>query len=257
MSILGTYRLLNALENGITPADLNTFLANQKAKNELFALMQNSSMLNRISYQDSEVLPRLFKSSVAVDTLLNPPNIRELVYGNNLLGTALFSIQEGVNAVLDNATHKNNAFASTAAMNLIGASQLARLKIYNTDSLLTDIFNNTTVRDILRASSSYVVSETASTTGTNSRAIAGTTSGGLYVVLGYSTGDSHTGQTITISTLRTGSSRPTALPTNVANAANSTLALATVATPIRTPFTAVSTSTSTQRFYFGLLRCDV
>jgi hypothetical protein len=196
-------------------------------------------------------------SQVAMNAIAASQLALDTVIASTLALNTVVASQVAMDAVTASQFALDTVIASTVVMTAIAGAQAARLAFFNSDIALAAVFNDSNARDILRASAAYGVVTTSSAAGSTSRAIPVPDTAGSYIVLGYSTSDADLARTITISTLRAGSFRPAAVGTSIAGVISSTAALGNIATPLVSPFNAVSTDISTQTFSFGLLRCDV
>jgi hypothetical protein len=78
---------------------------------------------------------------------------------------------------------------------------------------------------------------------------------GSYILVGASSPNATNNQTISnLSTLRSGSSRPTSI---VTTSSNSDATDVTMCTPIIAPFSITRSSTTGYTWYYGFLRCDI
>jgi hypothetical protein len=143
--------------------------------------------------------------------------------------------------------------ASSTAMAAVAASSTAKMAIYAADTAITEIAGSATALAAIRAAAGYSILATASVPG--SRAWPGV-AGGKYLIVGVSTSDSSTAATITVSTRRTGSTRP-ATNTTASDNVTLTTALGPICCPCEEAFTVTTTDGSTQIIYLGALRCDV
>ena len=190
-----------------------------------------------------------------------------LATGSNLAGwiQALNSPSQ-FKAVAESSTAMNSVAASSNAMTAVAASSnamtavvassVAKMALFNSDTALAIIAAYVTALTTMRAAAQYSVLASNSAAGSSARTLAGTTPTASYIVLGVSTNISNIGMTMTLATLRPGSTRPT---TNVTAANNVSLAtaLGPLVMPMVSPFTITSGDGITQIGYVGALRCDV
>jgi hypothetical protein len=144
-------------------------------------------------------------------------------------------------------------------MSAVAANATAKMVVWNSDTALAAIASGGhagTAMTALRSASQYAVYSKANN---NALPVSWTVdvspdnlgTNGKYILLGVSC--LNTGQTCTVTTLRSGTTRPSA----VTFAANDTTATGGLfVTPLENPFTTV-TGSSTATAYLGLLRCDV
>jgi len=159
-------------------------------------------------------------------------------------------------AVAASSTAMAAVIASSTAMAAVIASSTAKMAVFNSDTALDAIAASETALGSMRAAAQYAVLASNSNPGNEGRTLAGTVPTASYIVLGVSTSDGSTGSTMTVATLRPGSTRQN---TNVTAAGNVSLAtaLGPLVMPMVSPFTIVSTDGGTQIGYVGALRCDV
>ena len=155
-------------------------------------------------------------------------------------------------AVAASATAMAAVIASATAMAAVIASATAKTAIYNSDTAITEIAGSATALAAIRAAAGYSVLATANAGG--SRSWPGV-AGGTYLIVGVSTSDATTGQTITVSTRRAGSTRANTNTTAVDNVTLTT-ALGPICCPCEGPFTVTTTDGNSQTIYLGALRCD-
>jgi hypothetical protein len=155
-------------------------------------------------------------------------------------------------AVIASATAMAAVIASATAMAAVAASATAKTAIYNSDTAITEIAGSATALAAIRAAAGYSVLATAN--GGGSRSWPGV-AGGTYLIVGVSTSDATTGQTITVSTRRAGSTRANTNTTAVDNVTLTT-ALGPICCPCEGPFTVTTTDGNSQTIYLGALRCD-
>jgi len=175
-----------------------------------------------------------------------------LVPGDYADVTAVAASATAMAAVAASATAMAAVIASATAMAAVIASATAKTAIYNSDTAITEIAGSATALAAIRAAAGYSVLATANAGG--SRSWPGV-AGGTYLIVGVSTSDATTGQTITVSTRRAGSTRANTNTTAVDNVTLTT-ALGPICCPCEGPFTVTTTDGNSQTIYLGALRCD-
>lgn len=159
-------------------------------------------------------------------------------------------------AIVENSYALDLLIANSGALAAVAASTTAKMVLFSSDLALTEIAASATAIAVMRAAAQYAVYASNSAWGTTTRTLAGLNAAGSYIVLGASTNDSSTGETMTIATRKSGSTRGNT-NTTAADNVSLTTALGEIVMPMVTPFTIVSTDSSTQIGYVGALRCDV
>lgn len=147
----------------------------------------------------------------------------------------------------------NATLAGLATMTAVVASAAAKMAMFSSDTALNAIAASATAITAIRAAAGYSVLATDNTSG--SRPWPGV-AGGKYIIAGISTSDSSTGATITVSTLRAGSTRPNTHLTDASSVSLAT-ALGAILCPCEEAFTVATTDGGIQILYLGALRCDV
>jgi len=144
------------------------------------------------------------------------------------------------------------------AMAAVLGSSVAKMALFNSDAAIAAISGSSTALAAIRTNAKYATYTHDSGLRPNQNpALIGPVLSGSYIAVGVSTTDTTTGQTITVTTLRSGSSRTN---THVADATSvsSAAALGVLCMPMVAPFAINSTDGSSGPLvYVGMLRCDV
>ena len=229
MPMIRAMRLLNAVEGGTTSgAQLQTLLTADPGRLAEFNVLMGMRGQTRRMAASSTAMAAVAASSTAMA------------------------------AVIASSTAMAAVIASSTAMTAIATSTTAKLALYESDTALTACFNSTTAMTALRAAAT-IYSKAGNGTSpvllNNGVTPGGLTDLGKYLLLGIS-GFATSARTITVSTLRGGSSRPNAVSSSGFIGTNAT-AGALLCCPITGPLSFVGNNSGTGLTYFSLLRCDV
>ena len=267
MPMVRAMRMLNAIEAGMLSGEqLETLLTNDSGRlAEFNVLLSMRGQMRRIVASNTSItaianssaaMSAIIASSAALDAVMSSSAALATVVSSSVAMTAIINSNTAMDAIVSSSAALDAVMSSSAAMSALGSNSVSKLYMYNSDAMLDAIAGSTTAIDALRAAPEYRKFNTNNTTGTIPRTLAGTNVHGLYIALGVSTSDSSTGATITVTTKRTGTTRPDTHITD-SESTSSTLAFGSICCPLKTTFNAISTDSSVQTFYVGMLRCDV
>jgi hypothetical protein len=162
----------------------------------------------------------------------------------------LFLLDEISSVITNNNTAMNAVAASATAMNAVIASATAKMAVFSSDTALNGIASSSVALTALRSASEYSLSA-----GISNGSLPSLNTNGSYILVGASSPNATNNQTISnLSTLRSGSSRPTSI---VTTSSNSDATDVTMCTPIIAPFSITRSSTTGYTWYYGFLRCDI
>lgn len=187
----------------------------------------------------------------------------DAIIGSTEAMRSLFEFQASTAALIGNGTRLSQAVASSSIMGVLrgqaaglsvfAESVAAKMAMFNSDIALTSIAGSSSAMEALRAASAYTKFATESTTG--SRAFDADVSGS-YIVVGASILASASGKTISVTTKKVDSTRPTSLVAGY-GVYSSSSATGTLMCPVVAPFTVSTDYAAATALYVGALRCDV
>jgi hypothetical protein len=161
----------------------------------------------------------------------------------------------GTNQVYSSFANVTAVAASSTAMTAVAASSTAKMAVYNSDTALAAIQASATALTAMRAGSGYIATSGFAATGSAAN-ITGLNAAGSYILLGMSSSNAGgSGQSISVTTRRAGSTRTNSGFTAPSNSTVPTTV--NIATPIAAPFTFTSSDAAGYTWYFGLIRCDI
>jgi hypothetical protein len=230
MSIIGSYNLFNKIEDGELDSNgLTAYLSTPKGKSEFIGIFTYKDMVERLFLLDE---------------------ISSVITNNNTAMNAVIASATAMNAVIASATAMNAVAASATAMNAVIASATAKMAVFSSDTALNGIASSSVALTALRSASEYSLSA-----GISNGSLPSLNTNGSYILVGASSPNATNNQTISnLSTLRSGSSRPTSI---VTTSSNSDATDVTMCTPIIAPFSITRSSTTGYTWYYGFLRCDI
>lgn len=249
-------RLSNAIIRGlITPAEFDLLINAAGRLDEFSDLMDIRGQADLIA-----------ASTTATDAVIASPNALAAMVGSAAAmaavadsATAMAAVADSataVAAVVGSATAMAAVAASASAMTAVASSTTFKIGVYESDVALSAIFNSSTAMTTLRAAATIYNKAANGTTSVSLEdgvTPANLISSGKYICLGVSH-ELASQRTITITTRRTGSSRPASAATNEFSFGANANRL--MCCPVTGPLSFKINTTGTNKTYFSMLRCD-
>ncbi len=255
MPMVRAMRMLNALESGtLSGAQLETLLTTEPGRvGDLKSLFRLPNQSKRLWLSEESMLG-LSGSATAMTAVVASETALSAIVASATAMTAVAASETAMTAVAASETAMTAVLASETAMTAVLASSVAKMGIFNSDTALSVIAASATALAALRAASGYQVISKAAATG--AQTIPGPVAGQSYILVGVSSSNASTDQTITeINTRRSGSTRPVTASTGPVYSSDATTV--TLCTPLVSPFTFTTSTAIGYTWYFGMFRCDV
>lgn len=214
------------------------------------ALFASAPAMAEVAASPTAMAP-IIASSTAMTAAAASATAMAAIAASTTAMSALVASSSAMATVAASSTAMTALAASGSAMAAIAASTTAKMAIFAEDTALAAIAASGTSLAALRGAAGYTVSNAVSST--SAQSLPGATAGGSYILVGVSCASAGAITITSITTRRSGSTRPI---TASVPAAGTDATKTTMCTPLVTPFNWTSNTTG-QTWYFGLLRCDV